>query len=297
MDILSLARELGLEILEDEPLSRHTSFRIGGPARYFTVAESWQVLQLYSACAAAGLPFALIGNGSNILARDEGFAGLVCKPAAGELAVEENRIIAPAGCLMTSLAVAAQRAGFTGLEFAQGIPGSVGGGVFMNAGAYGGQLSDTLAESFYIDLDHSEAGERRLAAAEHDFGYRHSRYMELPNWLITRAVFALNPGDSAAIAALMADLAARRREKQPLEYPSAGSTFKRPEGHFAGRLIEEAGLKGYAVGDAQVSEKHAGFIINRGNATCDDVLTLMEHVERTVEARFGVRLEREVLLL
>ena len=297
MDILSLARELGLEILENEPLSRHTSFRIGGPARYFAAVEGLQVLQLYSACSAAGLPFVLIGNGSNILARDAGLPGLVCKLAAGELAVEENCIIAPAGCLLSSLAVAAQRAGLTGLEFAQGIPGSVGGGVFMNAGAYGGQLSDTLVESFYIDLDHSEAGERRLAAADHVFGYRHSRYMEQPNWLITRAVFAFSPGDRSAIAALMADLATQRREKQPLEYPSAGSTFKRPEGHFAGRLIEEAGLKGYAIGDAQVSEKHAGFIINRGSATCDDVLALMEHVECTVEARFGVRLEREVRLL
>ena len=297
MDILLLARDMGLTLLEHEPLSRHTSFRIGGPARYFAVAEGWQVGGLYSACAAKGLPFALIGNGSNILARDAGFPGLVCKLAAEEIEVSENRITAPAGCLLSSLAATAQRAGLTGLEFAQGIPGSVGGGVFMNAGAYGGQMADTLMESVYIDLAHPEAGEQRLAAVGHTFGYRHSLYMERPHWLITKAVFELAPGDSAAIARVMADLAARRREKQPLEYPSAGSTFKRPQGHFAGQLIEEAGLKGYRIGDAQVSEKHAGFIVNRGSATCADVLALMEHVEETVEARFGIRLEGEVRLL
>lgn len=289
------AHALGVELLENVPLASLTTFRIGGPARWLARPQTTAELRaLRAAAAEAGIRCALIGNGSNLLAADEGFDGLILKLPEGEIERRGDTLCASGGTLLSRLAAAALEAGLTGLEFASGIPGTVGGAVVMNAGAYGGEIAQVLASA-----EASDAQGRcfTLDAAAHRFGYRRSVYKEHPDWVCERACFALTPGDPALIRARMEEMAARRREKQPLDKPSAGSTYKRPEGYFAGRLIEDAGLKGYTVGGAQVSEKHAGFIVNLGGATCADVLALMEHIEAEVAARFGVTLEREVRLL
>lgn len=286
--------ELGL--LEQEPMHRHTTFQIGGAAEIFVQPRNLGAfMTALQAARACGLPLTVVGRGSNLLVRDEGVQGVVlCTCGMNGVRVEGRRIIAEAGATMAQLAQAALRAGLTGAEFAAGIPGTVGGGVFMNAGAYGGQMADIVTRSVYID---GEGGGHTLAGEEHRFGYRASAYKGRPDWVIIEAECVLQPGDPAEIRAKMDDYARRRREKQPLNYPSAGSTFKRPEGYFAGRLIEDAGLKGASVGGAQVSEKHAGFVINHGGATCADVTALIAHIQKTVFERFGVQLECEVRLL
>ena len=307
MDIFSAyleelhARAPELEVRESEPMRRHTSFRVGGPARAMVLPRTeGQAQAALSLAAERGISPFFLGNGTNLLVSDRGYPGLVVK-LAGALHRErfstvrgEGRCLtAGAGALLSQLANAAWESGLTGLEFAQGIPGSVGGGVVMNAGAYGGELCQVLSSVTALEPDGTE---RVFPAAECDFGYRKSIFSD-GRRLILEAAFALEPGEGDAIKARMEDLAARRREKQPLEYPSAGSTFKRPEGHFAAALIEQCGLKGAAVGGAQVSEKHAGFVINRSGATAEDILRLMEHVRETVQARTGVTLEPEVKLL
>ena len=290
-----------LELREYEPMERHTSFRVGGPARLMVLPRTeGQARQALSLASARGIfPF-FLGNGTNLLVSDRGYPGLVVK-LAGQLnqervtaiREENRRLIAGAGVLLSQLANAAWGRNLTGLEFAQGIPGTVGGGVVMNAGAYGGELCQVLASVTALEPD----GTRRVfPAAECHFGYRKSRFSD-GRRLILEAAFALEPGDEYTIKARMEDLAARRREKQPLEYPSAGSTFKRPQGYFAAALIEDCGLKGASVGGAQVSEKHAGFVINRGGATAEDILRLMDHVRETVQRQTGVTLEPEVKLL
>ena len=292
-----------LELRAEEPMSRHTTFRIGGPAALMALPKTEEEAAL-TLCAAREMeitPF-FLGNGSNLLVADEGYDGFVLKPA-GEL--EGLRVVPPerpglnwrleAGCALplARLSRAALEHGLTGLEFAQGIPGSVGGAVTMNAGAYGGEVGQVLLQVFALNRD----GTKRVFSGENcDLGYRHSRFSggEL---LICRAVFALCEGDREEIAARMEDFSRRRREKQPLEWPSAGSMFKRPPGHFAGALIDQCGLRGLTVGGAQVSEKHAGFVVNRGGATCADVLALVDQVKERVLARTGVELEMEVRLL
>ena len=289
------AEEAGIPLREQEPLREHTTFRIGGPARFFALPKTVEQLAALAAFAAKqGLRFAVLGNGSNLLAADEGYDGLVIRtPEESPVWNDDHTVTVAAGYSLSRLSAVAGQRGLTGLTFAQGIPGTVGGAVVMNAGAYGGQIADTLISGQCITPE----GLRTLSAEQHALAYRTSVYARHPQWIAARATFRLTPGDSRQIAAEMADYASRRREKQPLEYPSAGSTFKRPEGHFAGKLIEDCGLKGFSVGGAQVSEKHAGFVINRGGATCADVLALMQAVSDLVFDRFGIRLEPEVKLL
>ncbi len=286
-----------VELLENEPMSRHTTFRIGGPARWMfcpkTPQEAGDVLRL---CHEKGVRPFFLGNGSNLLVSDEGYDGVVLSTAKLEQTMrleDDTGIYVQSGVLLSKLANFAADHCLTGLEFASGIPGSVGGAVRMNAGAYGGEISRVLERVDYLDL----AGRLCWAtAAECDFSYRRSVFCKQP-WLITGALFRLRHGQETEIRGDMAELARRRREKQPVEYPSAGSTFKRPQEYFAAALIEECGLKGFQVGGAQVSEKHSGFVINRGGATCADVLELMAQVRSKVLDRTGVMLEPEVEIL
>ena len=278
-------------------MRRHTTFAIGGPADLFVVPKTPEqlakVLQVICDC---GLPLLLLGNGSNMLVSDAGYRGaVVCTTEMDDVrAVGENRLIVQAGALLSRVSRYAQRAGLTGAEFAGGIPGSLGGAVFMNAGAYDGQMAGIVEQTEYLD---GSGTVHTLTGEEHCFAYRGSAFRAHPDWVVLRSVLRLQPGDPAAILDKMNDFAQRRRDKQPLNYPSAGSTFKRPEGYFAGRLIEDAGLKGVSVGAAQVSEKHAGFLINRGGATCEEMLRLIELVQQRVREKFGVELECEVRII
>lgn len=290
----AFAREDQIRI--DEPMSRRTTFRVGGPADVLFLPESaGQVVRALDAARAAGVPAVVIGNGSNLLVRDKGIRGLVVALGEGfsEVRIDGETVEAQSGVSLAKLAAAAQSAGLSGLEFASGIPGSLGGGCAMNAGAYGDQLSDVLVDAQVL-MD----GEiRTLSNAEMQMGYRTTRPLREGGSIVLSARFALKRDDPGAILARMKELNARRRDKQPLNFPSAGSTFKRPEGYFAGALIEGAGLKGRSVGGAQVSEKHAGFIINTGGATAADILALIGVVQDEVQARSGVRLETEVRIL
>lgn len=278
----------------DAALAKYTSFRIGGPARRMAFPKDGsQMVLLIEAARGCGARPLVIGNGTNLLFPDEGVDRLVVNTRDMSCVVldAEGRVTAEAGVPLARAAVFAQKQGLTGLEFAHGIPGSVGGGVCMNAGAYGGEMAQVIDS---VTVLFPDEGIKTLSCADMAFGYRHSLLMEYPGAVVLHAEFALEKDDSAAIRSRMDDLMSRRRASQPLEYPSAGSTFKRPEGYFAGRLIEEAGCKGLTVGGAQVSEKHAGFVINVGGATCADVLALMAEVQRRVKERSGVTLEPEV---
>lgn len=279
-------------VLENEPLARHTTFRVGGPADVLFLPESAQELQRAMELAReAGEDCLVIGNGSNLLVRDGGVRGLVIKlagPMSG-VSVEGTAIRAQAGASLSQVSRAALQASLTGLEFASGIPGSLGGALAMNAGAYGGELSQVVREAMVL----MDGRVQTLSREELAMGYRTTRVLR-EGGIVLSAVLDLKEGDAPQIAATMDELNRRRREKQPLSFPSAGSTFKRPEGYFAGALIEQAGLKGYAIGGAQVSEKHAGFLINRGGATASDLLRLIEYVQERVYAQSGVRLETEV---
>ena len=290
-----------LEVRAGEPMSRHTSFRIGGPARLMALPKS--PAQAKAAVLAAReadiVPF-FLGNGSNLLVPDEGVERFLIQPAGRYSADPLNRVweesgqlCAGGGVSLAVLANAAQGRALTGLEFASGIPGSVGGGVVMNAGAYGGEMAQVLVSVTALDLD----GNIQTIPAEHcGLGYRKSIFSDGQR-LVLEARFQLESGDPDAIRARMDELAAKRKEKQPLEYPSAGSMFKRPEGYFAAALIDQCGLKGFTVGGAQVSEKHAGFVVNRGGATCADVLELVRQVQARVQEQTGVALEMEVKVL
>jgi UDP-N-acetylmuramate dehydrogenase len=281
-----------LRWLRDEPLAKHTSFRIGGPARRMAFPKTAEeLIVLDGFLRELGVRTKLLGIGANVLCPDEGVDGVVVATGGMEtLSRSGSELTADAGVSLARLATAAWKEGLTGLEFAHGIPGSVGGGVVMNAGAYDGSLSDVLSEVTALFPD----GVRTLAPEELALSYRHSIFTEQPEAVVLRAKFHLRQGDGAAIRARMDELAEKRRASQPLEYPSAGSTFKRPAGHYAGALIEAAGLKGTRVGGAEVSSKHAGFLINAGGATCADVLALIETVQKKVFDASGVRLEPEV---
>ena len=283
------------QILENEPMSRHTTFRVGGPADVLFLPESEeQLIGALSIAREAGVNCVVIGNGSNLVVRDGGIRGLVIALGEGMAAIVRtgDTLTAGAGASLARVSAYAQASGLAGLEFASGIPGTLGGGCAMNAGAYGGQLSDVLIDARVL-LD---GAVRTLTVEEMQMGYRTSLPLR-QGGIVISARFGLTPDDPEAIAARMSELNARRRDKQPLNYPSAGSTFKRPEGYFAGVLIEQAGLKGKSVGGAQVSEKHAGFIVNTGEATATDILALIDIVQAEVAARFGVRLETEVRIL
>ena len=295
-DIAALVRALRAEqlpALQGEPLSRHTTFQIGGPAAVFCRPETpAQLLRTLELCREHGVRSYLLGNGSNTLFSDAGFDGaVVCTvEMKSPVTVSGNVLRAAAGAPLGAVCRKAQQAGLAGLAFAFGIPGTVGGAVYMNAGAYGGELKQVLRRVTFLDralrLD-------SLPVQELALGYRTSRF-ETEGGVILEAEFSLTPGDPAAIEAEMQELMARRREKQPLELPSAGSTFKRPQGAFAGALIEQAGLRGFAVGGAAVSTKHCGFVVNTGGATCADVVALTEEVARIVYEKTGYRLEREI---
>ena len=283
-----------LELRVDEPMSRHTSFRVGGPAALIALPKTVEEAQacIKTAVSLGVEPF-FLGNGSNLLVPDEGVQRFLIKPVPGlnQIVRDGNTITAGSGVTLARLAMFARDNDLTGLEFAHGIPGSLGGAVFMNAGAYGGEMAQVVRSVTCLNID----GEIETVT-DFDFGYRKSIFSDGKR-LILSAVMELQPGDRAAITARMDELAAQRQSKQPLEFPSAGSMFKRPVGHFAGALIEQSGLKGFTVGGAQVSEKHAGFVINAGGATCSDVLELVRQVQMRVMEKFGVELEMEVRVL
>ena len=286
-----------LEVLQDEPMSRHTTFRIGGPAKRMAFPSSReQLVLLMSFAREAGTTPLVVGNGTNLLFADEGVERLVVntRDMSGTALDAEGRVTAEAGTSLARTAVFAQQHGLAGLEFAHGIPGSVGGAVCMNAGAYGGEMRQVVHSAVVL---FPEEGIRALSCEELNLSYRHSLLTEHPEAVVLYAEFELTPGDPEAIRAAMRELMAKRKASQPLEYPSAGSTFKRPEGYYAGTLIQETGLKGLTVGGAQVSEKHAGFVINTGGATCADVMALISQVQDRVMQRSGVHLEPEVRII
>lgn len=283
-------------IREEEPMSAHTSFHIGGPAELFFEPESAESFaKILRLCKQESVPFYVIGAGSNLLVGDRGVRGVVLKMGAGLdfLECDDMSITAGSGVQLSKLANFAAKHGLSGLEFAGGIPGTVGGAVFMNAGAYGGEMKDVVVRTEYFD----ENGEKKeLTGDAHQFVYRGSAFSDGGKYILSTQV-TLVPKVEEEIRAVMKDLAMRRREKQPLDYPSAGSTFKRPEGYFAAKLIEDAGLKGLSVGGAKVSEKHAGFVINTGGATAADVRALVEEIKKKVYAAFGVELSCEIKML
>ena len=286
-----------IPVLWDEPMKNHTSFKIGGPAAALCVPKDRrQLRELVGFVQREGVDSWYIGNGSNLLVSDEGLNGiaiLLDSSFDGEIELDGTVLLAPAGKKLSAVCAAACAAGLTGLEFAYGIPGSVGGAVYMNAGAYGGEMKDRLLWVEYL----APTGEIvRLEQEQLSLSYRHSRFMEegMQGSCIVRAAFGLQRGEKAAIQSEMDRILNQRRQKQPLEYPSAGSTFKRPQGAFAAQLIDECGLKGFTVGGAQVSEKHAGFVINTGKATCADVLELTRQVRECVQEKTGYLLELEV---
>ena len=284
-----------MEVRINEPMMKHTSFRAGGAAEWFAVPEQAEELKaVLAACKKADTPWYVIGNGSNLLVSDKGFPGVIISTAKFDrLEVDGTEITVGAGVMLSKLANTAYRAGLTGLEFAAGIPGTVGGACVMNAGAYGSEMKNVLKS---VTVLTAEGSVETLPAEELELGYRTS-VIPKRGYLVLEAVVSLAEGNMEEIKAVMDDLAFRRKDKQPLEFPSAGSTFKRPEGYFAGKLIEDCGLKGFSVGGAQVSEKHAGFVINKGGATASDIYNLCKEVEKKVQAEFGVALEMEVKLL
>ena len=292
----------GIAYKENEPLSAHCTFRIGGPADLFVMPrDEDQLCQTVQFCKQSEIRYYLLGNGSNILFADEGFRGAVidvsAEAAGMGLSIYQNAdgdyISAPAGLKLSELCKFALQHGYTGLEFAYGIPGTVGGAVYMNAGAYGGEMKDVLAS---VDVLTQDLEIKTIPAAELNLGYRYSSIPE-KGYIVLGATLQLKKGNIAEIRGRMAELAEQRRAKQPLQYPSAGSTFKRPEGYFAGKLVQDAGLKGKTIGGAQVSEKHSGFLINIGGATAQDILDLIAFCQKEVKDKFGVTLETEVKIV
>ncbi len=282
-------------VLFDEPMKKHTTFKIGGNADIFIMPKNaGEVIESIKMCEKYELPFYIIGNGSNLLVGDGGFNGTIIQifKNMGNIQVCGNVIKAEGGALLSSVSRNALNAGLTGLEFASGIPGTVGGGVCMNAGAYGGEMKDVVSRVTVL----KDGGIFELSNYDAGFEYRNSRILKERS-VVLETEMTLKKGDSDEINKKMLEFSRLRSEKQPLEFPSAGSTFKRPEGYFAGKLIMDSGLKGYSVGDAAVSEKHCGFVVNKGNATARDVLTLIEDVKRIVNDKFGVMLETEIRLI
>lgn len=285
----------------NEPLKKHSTFRIGGNADVLVAPQNLlQIQLLFAYIKENSIPYTVIGNGSNLLFSDDGFRGIVVKIGSEFSGIEstltDNGMIlnVKAGTLLSRLAAFACENSLTGLEFASGIPGSVGGAILMNAGAYDGEISQVLVESTYFDIKKMSVGTKSYEM--HDFSYRHSSY-EDDGLIILSGSFSLKNGNKDDILLKMKDLNSRRISKQPLEFPSAGSTFKRPAGLYAGKLIEDAGLKGFSIGGAQVSEKHCGFVINKGGATCSDVINVIKYVKSAVFDKFGVELETEVKII
>ena len=285
----------GSGIFMEEPMKKHTTFRVGGPADVLVQPDETALAAILALCRQYYVPYSFIGNGSNLLVGDKGIRGVVIEMTdpMGNIEVHGTKITAQSGAMLSKIANTAASNGLGGMEFAAGIPGSVGGAVVMNAGAYGGEMKDIIERVYVLD----ENGARlELDRDALDFGYRHSCIPD-KKYIVTKVVLELVPRDEAEIRSEMKELNEKRAEKQPLQYPSAGSTFKRPEGYFAGKLIMDAGLRGYQVGGAQVSEKHCGFVINKGDATAADICQLMQDVSDKVQAQFGVVLEPEVKMI
>lgn len=278
----------------DEPMSAHTTFRIGGPADYYVEPTFEEVKELLPFLKKENIPYTLIGNGSNLLVSDEGIEGVVVSfgKEMSEVFCEKEVVRAKAGILLSRLASFAASKSLSGLEFASGIPGTLGGAITMNAGAYGGEMKDVVQSVTVLDGDEI----KEYSGEEMDFSYRHSRVLD-EDLIVLEVTMKLQSGSEEEILSSMKELNGKRVEKQPLNFPSAGSTFKRPEGYFAAKLIEDAGLKGYTVGGAKVSEKHSGFVVNFDHATAKDVCTLMQDVQRIVKEKFDVSLEPEVRLI
>lgn len=296
--IAELLREAaGAEaVLEHENMNKHTTFRIGGPADLFVVPDTVEkAARVINLCREQGVPYYILGNGSNLLVSDQGFRGVIVQifRNLSEVSIKDGEIIAQAGAMLSAIAKKALASSLTGFEFASGIPGTIGGAAVMNAGAYGGEMKDVLTS---VTVLTREGDIQELPASRLELSYRHS-VIPGNGWTVLGAKLRLQPGDPEQIRARMDELKEQRVGKQPLELPSAGSTFKRPQGYFAGKLIMDAGLRGYSVGGAQVSEKHCGFVVNRGNAAASDVLQLIKDVQDRVQERFGVLLEPEVKML
>lgn len=292
--ICEYVKNEGISYIENEPMALHTTFKIGGPARLAVFPKNEnEISDVIKKCKEENVRYMVVGNGSNLLVADEGIDAVVIllgKEFGEVKLIDDTTIFAEAGAPLMKVCRFALENGLSGLEFAYGIPGSCGGGAFMNAGAYGGELGDVMFRCDHIDKDGNKGS---LEGDDLKLAYRHSAYYE-NGCIITGAYFKMQKADKEEIKAKMADYMSRRRDKQPLEYPSAGSTFKRPEGNFAGALIEQCGLKGTSVGGAEISTKHAGFVINKGGATCKDVLDLCKKVADTVKAEKGIDLEMEV---
>ena len=295
----TLIKELeqkNITLLKQEPMKKHTSFRIGGNADiYISPKSSEEIQSILFLAKKYDVPVTVMGNGSNLLVSDKGIRGIVIQ--IGEdmstILVKGEKITAQAGALLKTIGEKALQSSLEGFAFAAGIPGSLGGAVCMNAGAYGGEIKDILVEA---DVLTEDLQIKKFSTQQLQFSYRHSIIPE-KGYIVLSATFLLKKGNQKEIAQKMTELAQQRREKQPLNFPSAGSIFKRPQGYFAGKLITDAGLKAYSIGDAQVSQKHGGFIVNKGNATCADVLALIEHCQKTVFEKFGVMLETEVKMI
>lgn len=293
MNLIEQLQKAGIPLAEQEPMTRRTTFGIGGPALLLRPRSRAELQAAMTLCREAGEEPFILGRGSNLLVSDSGISRPVIQLDGDFTAItrEGNTLRCGAGASLIAVCRAAAENSLSGIEWGYGIPGSLGGGVYMNAGAYGGELRDVLTEVTFLD----EAGEyRTLPAAELSLSYRHSIFEDRPGTVIVGAVLTLTPGDPAAIRAAMEDYMSRRREKQPLEYGSAGSTFKRPVGNYASALVDQCGLKGLSVGGAEVSRKHAGFIINRGGATAADVWELIAEVQRIVREKTGYTLECEI---
>jgi len=283
-------------VLIDEPMKKHTSFKIGGPVDVFVIPGTIEELaNSIKLCKDEGLNYFVMGNGSNLVIRDKGIRGVVIKISEhlSQIKVEGTKIIAEAGALLSAVSKVALKYSLSGLEFASGIPGSLGGAIAMNAGAYGGEMKDVVTKVLCLDTDGNFI---EYENKDMRFGYRQSRVQD-ENLIVVQVEMKLKEGKYEDIKAYMDELTEKRTSKQPLNLPSAGSVFKRPEGHFAGKLIEDAGLKGLRLGDAQVSEKHSGFIVNVGEATSNDVINLIKVVQKTISDKFGVKLETEVKIL
>jgi len=276
-------------------MKKHTTFRVGGPADVLVQPDETALAAILALCRQYHVSYSFIGNGSNLLVGDKGIRGVVIEMTdpMGNIEVDGTKITAQAGAMLSKIANTAASNGLGGMEFAAGIPGSVGGAVVMNAGAYGGEMKDIIERVYVLDENGAQLELDRDAL---DLGYRHSCIPE-KKYIVTKVVLELVPRNEAEIRSEMKELNEKRAEKQPLQYPSAGSTFKRPEGYFAGKLIMDAGLRGYQVGGAQVSEKHCGFVINKGDATAADICQLMRDVSDKVQAQFGVVLEPEVKMI
>lgn len=289
-----LQKLMGKEkVLVQEPLSGHTTFRIGGPADYFVMpSDEKELAAVIELCRQEEIPWFVLGNGSNLLVGDRGYRGVVIQLYKNfdQVVIEGTTVKAQAGAMLIRVAREAGKAGLTGLEFASGIPGTIGGAMVMNAGAYGGEMKDVVSA---VTVLTPEGEVKTLTGEEMDFRYRTS-VVESKKYIVLEAVMELKKGDPVQIQEQMQEFLARRKEKQPVEYPSAGSTFKRPQGYFAGKLIMDAGLRGYRVGGAQISEKHCGFVINTGGATAAEVQQLIRDVSEKVKEQFGVELEPEI---